>query len=106
MSTVYGMLHEMIGRHGHSYRAKVYESQFNNAKKSTPLAYIFSLILMHRLYLGQIGITFLLWAVTLVTLGAGGLLWWFVDLFLIPSMVAKRNDIVASDIYKRMTEYA
>lgn len=61
--------------------------QLQNELKNTGLAYLFLFILgAHYAYMGKWFVQILFW----ITLG-GFLIWWFIDLFRIPSMVNNHN---------------
>jgi len=57
--------------------------------RSTGTAYIFWFLLgAHYLYLGRVGTQIMLW----LTMPIGiGFIWWFIDLFRIPGLVAEAN---------------
>jgi len=67
-------------------------------RNSLLVAYITWLLLgWHYLYLGTIGLQFAFWFT------AGGLfIWWFLDLFRMPGVVARHNEDVAREL---MTQY-
>ncbi len=73
---------EMQEAFGHDYVRR---------RKSLLLAYIAWLLLgWHYLYLGKVGLQFAFWFT------AGGFfVWWFLDLFRLPGVVARHNDDVA-----------
>lgn len=57
--------------------------------KSTFTAYIFWLLFgSHYAYLGRWGTQIIFWPLLLVGIGE---IWWFIDLFRIPGLVARRN---------------
>ncbi|MFB9862298.1 TM2 domain-containing protein [Rufibacter immobilis] len=60
-------------------------------KKSTGFAYLLWVIFgLHYAYVNRWGLQFLFW------ITAGGLgIWWFIDLFRIPSVVRRYNEALA-----------
>jgi hypothetical protein len=74
---------------------------FGLRRKSLLVAYITWLLLgWHYLYLGKIGLQFAFWFT-----GGGLLVWWLIDLFRMPGVVARRNEDVAREMmvqYKLM----
>ena len=68
--------------------------QLQSQIKSVGIAYaLFIIILGHYGYVGKWGLQLLFW----VTLGGMGI-WAFIDLFRIPSMVSKHNELLYSQI--------
>lgn len=71
---------------------------FNRKKKSTGLAYVCWLVLgLHYGYSGKWGLQIAFW----VTLG-GLWIWWIVDLFRIPGIVANYNKDTATDVMRNL----
>jgi TM2 domain-containing membrane protein YozV len=85
--------------------------QYDAAKKSAGIAYLLWFFVgglgVHRFYLGRIGsgvamaiIFCLSWITTFIGIGFAGLavigIWWLVDAFLIPGIVTRANQELAS----------
>lgn len=89
------------------------EQRVTNAAKSTGAAYLLWFFLgtfgVHRFYLGRSGTGFAMLALMLLgflTFGITSLValvWWVVDLFLIPGMIATDKDKLRSRLSSEMT---
>ncbi|HEX7073534.1 MAG TPA: TM2 domain-containing protein [Hyphomicrobiaceae bacterium] len=76
-------------------RQAEFAEEFKRKLASTPAAYLCSLLFCHYGYLGRWGMTIIMWIASIVTFGIVGLIWWLIDLFRIPRMVANYNKDVA-----------
>jgi len=77
-------------------KEKMKKYQLQSKIKSVGVAYaLFIIILGHYAYVGKWGLQILFW----ITLGGFGL-WAFIDLFRIPSIVAKYNESIYAQIEK------
>lgn len=68
-----------------------FQQDFQKRKRSVGTAYLLWLFLgFHYLYLGKIGIQIFFW---LTAAGCG--VWWLVDFFRVPGLVARENEDLA-----------
>ena len=67
-------------------------SDFGHRKADTVIAYILSLCFLQYAYVNRPGMTLIAWVVTIATFGIGGVVWFIIDLFRIPGIVARHND--------------
>lgn len=73
---------------------------YDRKRRSRAVAYLASLLYLHYAYLGRVGMTVLMWIVAICSFGIVGLLWWIVDLFRMPSLVADRNSDIAVEVMR------
>jgi hypothetical protein len=79
-------------------RQEQFIEEYRRKTKSTGIAYLLWFLLsLHYVYLGKWGLTLLMW----ITLG-GFFIWWFIDVFRIPSMVRNHNKDASIDILRTM----
>ncbi|MGB2800392.1 MAG: TM2 domain-containing protein [Dehalococcoidia bacterium] len=72
--------------------------EFRRKRKSTGLAYLLWFIIgLHYVYLGKLGWQIFYW----LTFG-GFLIWMFIDIFRMPSMVRNYNRDVAVDVFRTL----
>lgn len=67
-------------------------NELGRKRKSLPTAYLFGTVGWHYLYLGKVGLQFAFWLT-----GGGGFVWWFADLFRMPSLVRDFNEQCARE---------
>ena len=74
--------------------------EYGRRSRDTFTAYLLSLLFLQYAYVGRIGITILIWVLSFLSAGVIGLIWFIVDLFRIPGIVARRNTEVAIEVLR------
>ena len=67
-------------------------NEYEKKKKKVAIGYVLWIIGFHYLYLKKVGVQFAFWFT-----GGGFLVWWFIDLFRMPSLVRSANEGTARD---------
>lgn len=67
-------------------------AEFDRKRRKISVGYFAWIIGFHYLYARKVGVQFLFWFT-----GGGVFVWWFIDLFRIPSIVRSANEQIARD---------
>jgi len=81
-------------------RQQEFVEEYNRKKKSLTLAYLLMLPLCLFLYYGYIhrwGLQFLFWFT-----GGGFIIWWFIDLFRLPTLIKNYNMDIANEVMRNL----
>ena len=78
----------------------VFYVEYSLKRKSAGTAYILSLLFLHYAYVGRVGMTVIGWLLSFATGGVTGVIWWIIDLFRIPGIVANFNSTLAMSILR------
>ena len=74
--------------------------EYQRRRKGLALAYFASFLSLHYAYVGRFGLTLLCWLVGLLTMGIALVIWWIIDLFRMPSIIANKNADIAIDVLR------
>lgn len=98
-----GKIDKLTETHGRGFFAREYTRKRKSAFSAYVISIIFSPIFMF-LYLGKTGLFFAFLAVTLLTAGIGGIIWYLIEIFLIAGRVREHNENAAYEIIRRMRD--
>jgi len=74
---------------------KEFFDEYNRNSKSLTVSYLLQFFGgFHYIYMGKVGLQILFWLSQLVGIGA---LWWVIDLFRMPTMIAENNNKMAEE---------
>lgn len=74
--------------------------EFDRKSRGLGVAYLCSLLYCHYGYLGRWGMTAIIWIAAIITFGIAGLIWWFIDLIRMPSLVRNHNSDIALEVLR------